>query len=102
MQAPLQGMVALQVPLQTGSRLACVRSCRAETVPAQRAAMTIAARNVFLIVLLIIQPPFQNCASNGPFSCRYFPWGAAPASFVVQNAVKGVVKEQTQPATAQG
>jgi hypothetical protein len=28
---------------------------------------------------------------------RYFPEGATPASFVVQNAVNGVVKEQTQP-----
>lgn len=54
MHAPLQGMVALQVPLHTGSRLVGVRSCRAETVPAQRTAVAIAARNVFLIVLLMI------------------------------------------------
>lgn len=59
MHAPLQGMVALHVPLQTGSKLARVRSCRAETVPAQRTAVAIAARNVFLIVLLMIHTPFQ-------------------------------------------
>ena len=35
-------------------------------------------------------------------ACCYFPAGAAPASFVVQNAVNGVVKEQTQPLVAQG
>jgi len=58
MQPPLQGMVALQVPLQTGSKLPRVRSCRAETVPAQRTAMANAARNVFLIVLLMIHASF--------------------------------------------
>jgi hypothetical protein len=36
------------------------------------------------------------------FTSGYLLWGAAPASFVVQNAVVGVVKEHTQPATAQG
>jgi hypothetical protein len=59
MQAPLQGFVALHVPVQAGSRLADVRSCRAETVPAQRTAVAMAARNVFLIVLLIIHSPFR-------------------------------------------
>jgi hypothetical protein len=34
---------------------------------------------------------------------RYYLLGdTTPASFVVQNAVNGVVKEQTQPAVAQG
>jgi hypothetical protein len=32
----------------------------------------------------------------------YFPGGATPASFVVQNAVIGVVKEQTQLEVGQG
>ncbi len=59
MQAPLQGLVALQVPLHAGSRLAGVRNCRAETDPAHRTAIAIAARNVFLIVLLMIHSPFQ-------------------------------------------
>jgi len=58
MQAPLQGLVALQVPLHAGSRLAGVRSCRVETVPAQRTAVAIAARNVFLIILLMIHSSF--------------------------------------------
>jgi hypothetical protein len=35
-------------------------------------------------------------------ACCYFPAGATPASFVVQNAVNGVVKEHTQPAVAHG
>jgi hypothetical protein len=59
MQAPLQGFVALHVPVHAGSRLADVRSCRAETVPAQRTAVAMAARNVFLIVLFIIHSPFR-------------------------------------------
>jgi hypothetical protein len=59
MQPPLQCTVALHAPLQTGSRLVGVRSCRAETVPAQRTAIAIAARNVFLIALLMIHSPFQ-------------------------------------------
>jgi hypothetical protein len=32
----------------------------------------------------------------------YFFGGTTPPSFVVQNAVNGVVKEQTQPLVAQG
>jgi hypothetical protein len=60
MQPPLQGMVALHVPLHTGSKLAGVRSCRAETVPALRTAATIAASNIFLIVsLLMVHSPFR-------------------------------------------
>jgi hypothetical protein len=35
-------------------------------------------------------------------ACCYFPAGAAPASLVVQNAVNGVVKEQTQLEVGQG
>ena len=51
-------MVALHLPLQTGSKLARVRSCRAETVPAPRTAMANAAKNAFLIVLLMIHFSF--------------------------------------------
>ena len=35
-------------------------------------------------------------------ACCYLPEGASPASFVVQNAVVGVVKEQTQLEVGQG
>jgi hypothetical protein len=52
-----QGRVALQVPLQVDPWTP-LRSCRAETVPTQRTAMASAARNVFLIVLLMICLPF--------------------------------------------
>jgi hypothetical protein len=38
----------------------------------------------------------------GGFHGCWFPAGTAPANFVVQNAVSGVVKEQTQPAVAHG
>jgi len=90
----LQWTVVLHVPLQTGSKLAGVCNCRAETVPTQRTAAAIAASNVFLIVLLIIHSPFFSTPHAGLAGC-YFPEGATPASFVVQNAVVGVVKEQT-------
>jgi hypothetical protein len=108
MQAPLQGLVALHVPLQNGSKLDGVRSCRAETVPAQRTAVASAARNVFLIVLLMIHSSFQYQAEENEYGPAilpawlcYFPEGATPAGRTVQNAVNGVVKEQKQPA-AQG
>ena len=59
MQGPLHGLVALHVPTQAGNSLADVCNCRAETVPAQRTAVAIAAKNVFLIVLLMVHSPFQ-------------------------------------------
>jgi hypothetical protein len=62
MQAPLQCTVVLHAPLQTGSRLACVRSCRAETVPAQRTAAAIPVKIKFLIVLPIVLSHFYRTA----------------------------------------
>jgi len=59
MQPPLQCTVVLHAPLQTESKLADVRSCRAETVPAQRTAVAMAASNVFLIVFPMVHSPFQ-------------------------------------------
>jgi hypothetical protein len=59
MQAPLQCTVVLHAPLQTGSKLAGVRSCRAETVPTQRTAMIIAANEKFWMVFLMICLSFQ-------------------------------------------
>jgi hypothetical protein len=53
----IQGRVALQVPPQVDPWTP-FRSCRAETVPTHRTAMAIAARNVFLIVLLMIHFSF--------------------------------------------
>jgi hypothetical protein len=53
MQTPLQGFVALQVPVQAGTRLGFFCNCRAETVPAQRTAVTITASKVLLLVLLL-------------------------------------------------
>jgi hypothetical protein len=53
MQAPLQCTVVLHAPLQTGSRSVGVRSCRAETVPAQRTPMTSAVKNIDLIFFMI-------------------------------------------------
>jgi hypothetical protein len=45
-QGPLQGFVALQLPLHVPI-LAVVFNCRAETVPAHKTAAVIAVRNVF-------------------------------------------------------
>lgn len=43
----------------------------------------------------------KTVISRVSLSC-YFPGGTTPARRVVQNPVRGVLKEQTQPATAQG
>jgi len=53
-QAPLHGWVALQRPLQTPIRPALLCSCRAETVPANRTAVTINASNVGFMFLLTV------------------------------------------------
>ena len=58
--APLHGCVALQRPLQTPISPAFLCSCRAETVPAKRTAVTIPASNVGLIFLLTVAPPFRS------------------------------------------
>jgi len=58
MQGPLQGLVALHVPVHAGNSLAFICSCRAETVPAQRTAVAIAARNMFFNLLLMIHSSF--------------------------------------------
>src|SRR5215831_17583778 len=50
-QGPLQGLVALQLPLHVPI-LALVCNCRAETVPAHKTAAVIAARNVFWMIFL--------------------------------------------------
>jgi hypothetical protein len=46
----------LQVPLQVSDALASIRNCRAETVPAQRTAVSMSAGNIlrkaFMIALL--------------------------------------------------
>jgi hypothetical protein len=58
-QKPPQCTVALQVvPQAPGKAFVFVLNCRAEIVPAQRTAVAIVARNVFLIVLLIIHSPW--------------------------------------------
>ena len=55
MQPLLQGLFAPQLPPQVAEAFASLRNCRAETVPAQRTAVTMAIRNVFLMVFLIIK-----------------------------------------------
>jgi hypothetical protein len=61
MQPVLQGLVALQPPPQVANPVASIRSCRAETVPAQRTAAAIAVKTMFLIVLRMVRPPlFQQ------------------------------------------
>jgi hypothetical protein len=67
-QAPLHGWVALQRPLQTPISPALLCSCRAETVPAHRTAVTIAASNVDVIFLLMIN--FLSVRSKLLGQCR--------------------------------
>jgi hypothetical protein len=73
MQGPLQGLVALQVPVHAGNSLAFICSCRAETVPAQRTAVATAARNVFLIVLLMIHSSFLCYTSEDEYCQAILP-----------------------------
>jgi hypothetical protein len=53
MQPVLQGLFAPQLPPQAAEACASVRSCRAETVPAQRTPMTSAVKNIELIFFMI-------------------------------------------------
>lgn len=59
----LQGILTLQLPPQAVSALALVCNCRAETVPAQRTPMVIAANEKFWMVFLMIDSPF-NCKAG--------------------------------------
>jgi hypothetical protein len=59
MQPVLQGLFAPQLPPQA-KLLASLRNCRAESVPAQRTAVTIAASNVALIAFIFMIDPFKS------------------------------------------
>jgi hypothetical protein len=50
-----QGRVALHVPPHVVTPWTPFRNCRAETVPAQRTAVTMAASNVVLMVFFFIK-----------------------------------------------
>src|SRR5260221_6834454 len=56
MQPAAQGLLAPQLPPHEARPLAFVRSCRAETVPAQRTAVTIAVSNTVLIFFIMTTP----------------------------------------------
>jgi len=49
-----QGLLTPQLPPQAVNPLAPLRNCRAETVPAQRTAETIAVKNMVFILLLVV------------------------------------------------
>jgi hypothetical protein len=50
-----QGWVVLHLPLHVVGPCAAFRNCRAETVPAQRTAVSMAASNVILMVFFFIK-----------------------------------------------
>jgi len=80
-----------------------LRNWRAESVPAPRTAVSIAASNRFFkkfqfISLLLF--PIRNFTQT--IAACYFAAGTAPANFFVQNPVSGVVKEQTHALVGQG
>ena len=58
MQPEVQGFVLLQVPWQA-KPLASLRNWRAESVPAQRTAVTNVASNIFLRFLFILSLIFN-------------------------------------------
>jgi hypothetical protein len=61
MQPVKQGLTLLQLPLQAAKPLLSVLSWRADTVPAHRTAVTIAARNVDLTIFLLMIAPSSIC-----------------------------------------
>jgi hypothetical protein len=67
MQPVEQGCTLLQLPLQAAKPLLSVRNWRADTVPAHRTAVTIAARNVDLTIFLLMIAPISN---DNPGQCR--------------------------------
>lgn len=94
MQPVLHGWPAPQLPPQV-TFLASLRNCRAESVPALRTAVSIIASKRFLMKFRFMSHlPFFDNSLVQTAAC-YFAAGTAPASFVVQNPVTGVVKEQT-------
>jgi hypothetical protein len=60
MQPVEQGLTLLQLPLQAAKPLLSVLNWRADTVPAHRTAVTIAARNVDLTIFLLMIAPFSK------------------------------------------
>lgn len=59
MQPVEQGCTLLQLPLQAAKPLVSVLSWRADTVPAHRTAVMIAARNVDLTIFFLMIAPFR-------------------------------------------
>jgi hypothetical protein len=66
MQPVEQGCVLLQLPWQAAKPFASVRNWRAETVPAQRMAVTKVASNVFLMNFLFMFSLVSNLQDRGP------------------------------------
>jgi hypothetical protein len=91
-----QGLVALQVPPQVDPWTP-VCNCRAETVPAQRTPMTIAAKNIELIFFIAFSL-FQSRKVPVPTTTSYFAGLAAmnPHTPVV---ALGLLKTHPQPRT---
>ena len=88
MQGPLQGLVALHVPVQVGSRLGFFCNCRAETVPAQKTAIMMAANERFWMVFLMICPSFQlQEPDEGPVASSYFKTDAPGMGCDEQNGL---------------
>lgn len=83
MQPVEQGCTLLQLPLQAAKLLPSVLNWRAETVPAHRTAVTIAARNVDLtIFLLMIAPYTMTTLDNAGLYSICFAGGlTGPGSF---------------------
>ena len=88
MQGPLQGLVALHVPVQVGSRLGFFCNCRAETVPAQKTAIMMVANERFWMVFLMICPSFQlQEPDEGPVASSYFKTDAPGMGCDEQNGL---------------
>jgi len=89
MQPLLQGLFAPQLPPQVAEAFASLRNCRAETVPAQRTAVTIVENNTVFIVLCMHLSFLQIL--------DYFPGDWGNWELREQNPVPSGNKLQKQP-----
>lgn len=87
-QPAVQGWVELQLPPQVAEPFASLRNCRAETVPAQRTAVTIVENNTVFIVLCM-QLSFLT-------TLNYCPGARESWGFPEQNPVPFETKLQKQ------
>lgn len=98
-QSMLQDMCLLQMPPQKGLVVAWLCNCRAETVPADRTAVTNVTSNVFLMNFLFILSRFQLARPGGRTSSSCYFAGLAAMNPQTPVVALGLLKTHPQPRT---